>query len=102
MMNHFETYFDAYYICTFNYGNRPLLKTLGQFENFGFVIMSSRENTRLIARAPVLQMTTTYTTLPILAKLHRTFSEVASTKIRQTNLFCPNKWQPGAWFTVRR
>ena len=29
-----------------------MLKTLGQFENLGFVIMSTRENIRLIARAP--------------------------------------------------
>ena len=28
-------------------------KTLGQFENFGFVIMSTGENIRLIARAPL-------------------------------------------------
>ena len=28
----------------------PLLKTLGQFENLVFVIMSTRENIRLIAR----------------------------------------------------
>ena len=28
------------------------LKTFGQFENLGFVIMSTRENIRLIARAP--------------------------------------------------
>ena len=27
-------------------------KTLGQFENSGFLIMSTRENIRLIARAP--------------------------------------------------
>ena len=31
----------------------PILKTLGQFENLGFVIMSTRENIRLIARAPL-------------------------------------------------
>ena len=30
------------------------LKTLGQFENLGFVIMSTRENIRLIARAPLM------------------------------------------------
>ena len=29
-------------------------KMLGQFENLGFVIMSTRENIRLIARAPLL------------------------------------------------
>ena len=32
--------------------NSPILKTLGQFENLSFVIMSIRENIRLIARAP--------------------------------------------------
>ena len=31
-----------------------LLKTLGQFQNLGFVIMSTRENIRLIARTPYL------------------------------------------------
>ena len=30
-------------------------KTLGQFENLGFVIMPTRENIRLIARTPLLQ-----------------------------------------------
>ena len=35
----------------FYYRNGPFLKTLGQFENLGFVIMSTRENIRLIARA---------------------------------------------------
>ena len=39
----------------FYYRNRPILKTLGQFENSGFVIMSTRENIRLIARAPLLK-----------------------------------------------
>ena len=29
-----------------------ILETLGQFENLMFVIMSTRENTRLIARTP--------------------------------------------------
>ena len=38
----------------FSYRNRPILKTLGQFENLGIVIMSTRENIRLIARAPSL------------------------------------------------
>ena len=38
----------------FYYRNRPILKTLGQFENLGFVIMSTREIIRLIARAPLL------------------------------------------------
>ena len=36
----------------FYYRNRQILKTLGQFENLAFVIMSTRENIRLIARAP--------------------------------------------------
>ena len=31
-----------------------LKKTLGQFENLGFVIMSTRENVRLIARGSFL------------------------------------------------
>ena len=52
MMNRFETYFDT--LCMFCYRNRPILKTLGQFENLGFVIMSTRENIRLIARTPFL------------------------------------------------
>ena len=30
-------------------------KILGQFENLGFVIMSTRENIRLIARAPFIR-----------------------------------------------
>ena len=38
----------------FSYRNRPILKTLGQFENLGIVIMSTRENIRIIARAPSL------------------------------------------------
>ena len=46
MMDRFETY------CIFYYRNSPILKILGQFENLGFVIMSTRENIRLIARAP--------------------------------------------------
>ena len=33
--------------------NSPILKILGQFENLGFVIMSTRENIRLIARTPL-------------------------------------------------
>ena len=51
MMNRFETYFDAFYVF-FYYQNRPILKTLGQFQNLGFAIMSTRENIRLIARTP--------------------------------------------------
>ena len=33
------------------YPNRRILKSLGLFENLAFVIMSTRENIRLIARA---------------------------------------------------
>ena len=47
MMNRFETYFDAFYV--------NFTKTLGQFQNFGFVIMSTRENIRHIARTPLTQ-----------------------------------------------
>ena len=37
-------------LCTFYCQTTPILKTLGQFENLVFVIMSTRENIRLIAR----------------------------------------------------
>ena len=50
MMNRFETFFVA--CCAYllpNYTN--FKKTLGQFENLVFVIMSTRENIRLIARS---------------------------------------------------
>ena len=40
------------FLCIFYYRNSPILKLLGQFENLGFVIMSTRENIRLIARTP--------------------------------------------------
>ena len=40
MVNRFETYCQT----------TPISKTLGQFENLVFVIMSTRENVRLIAR----------------------------------------------------
>ena len=43
-----------YFLCMFYYRNRPISKTLGQFENLGFEIMSTREKIRLIARAPWL------------------------------------------------
>ena len=49
MMNRLETYFDANY--TYYTTNRRILKSLGLFENLAFVIMSTRENIRLIARA---------------------------------------------------
>ena len=52
-MNRFETYFDAFY-AYFTTEKFFFLKTLGQFENLGFVIISTRENIRLIARAPLL------------------------------------------------
>ena len=51
MMDRFETYFDAFY-AYFYHRNSPILKILGQFENLGFVIVSTRENIRLIARTP--------------------------------------------------
>ena len=37
-------------LCKFYYWTTPILKTLGQIENLVFVIMSTRENIRLIAR----------------------------------------------------
>ena len=51
MMDSFETYFDAFY-AYFTTEIVQFKKILGQFENLGFVIMSTRENIRLIARAP--------------------------------------------------
>ena len=48
-MNRFETYFVAY-CAYFPAELQPILKTLGQFENLVFVIMSTGENIRLIAR----------------------------------------------------
>ena len=51
-MNRFETYFDAFY--AYFTTKTVFLKTLVQFENLGFVIMSTRENVRLIARAPLV------------------------------------------------
>ena len=53
MTNRFESYVDVF-LCIFYYRNSPILKTLGQFENLGFVIMPTRENIRLIARTPLL------------------------------------------------
>ena len=41
------------FLCKFYYRSRPILKTLGQFQNLGFAIMSTRENIRLIARTPL-------------------------------------------------
>ena len=43
------------FLCIFYYRNSSILEILGQFENLGFVIMSSRENIRHIARAPLNQ-----------------------------------------------
>ena len=49
MANRFETYLGAYY-AYFTAELPPILKTLRQFENLGFIIMSYREIIRLIAR----------------------------------------------------
>ena len=49
MVNRFETYRVAYY-AYFYYQTTPILKTLGQFDNLVFVIMSTSENIRLITR----------------------------------------------------
>ena len=43
------------FLYIFYYRNSPILKTFGQFENLGLVIMSTRENIRLIARAPSIK-----------------------------------------------
>ena len=51
MMDRFETYFVAYYAYfTAELHHLKKTTTLGQFENLVFVIMSTRENIRLIAR----------------------------------------------------
>ena len=52
-MNRFETYFDAFYAYSTT-ETVQFQKHNGQFENLGFVIMSTRENIRLIARAPLI------------------------------------------------
>ena len=50
MMNRFETYFDANY--TYNTTQTDkFVKSLGVFENLAFVIMSTKEYIRLIAKA---------------------------------------------------
>ena len=49
MINRFETYFYANY--AYFTTETDKFKTLGRFENFVFVIMSTRKNIRLIARA---------------------------------------------------
>ena len=49
MIHCLKMYFHAY--CISYCETRPNLKTFGQFENLVFVIMSTRENVRCIARA---------------------------------------------------
>ena len=71
MANHFETNFVAYY-AYLTAELHQFLKSLGQFENLVFVIMSTRENIRLIAH-----MNQTYgqpfisVTSPALCVLHQ-------------------------------
>ena len=50
MINCFEMYFYAYF-AYFTAKPHKFLKTLRKFENLVFVIMLTRENIRLIARA---------------------------------------------------
>ena len=50
MMNRFGTFWCLLYI--FYCRTTAIFKTLGQFENLVFVIMSTRENIRLFARTP--------------------------------------------------
>ena len=50
----------------FYYRNSPFLNTFGQFENLGFVIMSTRENICLNARAPYFEITNLAKNLKIL------------------------------------
>ena len=50
MMNRFDTYFDA------NLTYYTTKTSLGLFENLTFVIMSTRENIRLIARASLSKL----------------------------------------------
>ena len=59
MMNRFETYYDANYTY-YTTQNRQILKSLGLFENLALVIMSTRENIRLIARASLLRQHSEY------------------------------------------
>ena len=51
---------NTYYVY---YPNRRILKSLGLFENLAFVIMSTRENIRLIARASSITKGATQYTL---------------------------------------
>ena len=62
-------------LCIFNYQTTPILKTLGQFENLLFGIMSTRENIRLIARRPLLCVG------------HRALSRFCSKQVCKT-IFC--------------
>ena len=55
------------------------LKTLGQFENLGFVIMSTRENIHLIARAPYICSVLPY-------EMAASSCNVCVTEKKQTNL----------------
>ena len=50
MINCFETYFDSYF-AYFAAEPHQFLKKRVQLENLVFVVMSTRENTRLIIRA---------------------------------------------------
>ena len=50
MVNHFETYFVAYYA----YFTAELYTPIGRCENVVFVIMSTRDRIRLISRNPHL------------------------------------------------
>ena len=52
MVNRFETHFIDYYAHVT--AKLHQLKTSVQFENLVFVIMSTRENIRLIARTPLV------------------------------------------------
>ena len=51
-----ESLWNVFYclLCIFYCQTTPILKTLGQFENLVFIIMSTRKNIRLIARTPFL------------------------------------------------
>ena len=50
------------FLCILFYRNKQILKTLGQYEK-GFVIVSTRENIRLIARASLCNWCTSWCTL---------------------------------------
>ena len=52
-MNRFDTYFDANYTY-YTTQTDEFFKSLGLFENLAFVIMSTRENIRLIAKASLI------------------------------------------------